>query len=127
VKKLPALVRRILPRTPAPHSKLLAQKTEAVVSDYELHVRLPLLITVIGPWSQEVFHYEANKVIIHARLLKKVRPMSGLTIWKSPMRSRPENPASAFTPDSGYRPDGECRANDVEIEGERVLARLALL
>ncbi|HEX6978585.1 MAG TPA: formate dehydrogenase subunit alpha [Alphaproteobacteria bacterium] len=44
------------------------------------------------------------------------------TIWQVANRRGVEIPHLCYTPAPGYRPDGNCRACMVEIEGERVLA-----
>ena len=44
------------------------------------------------------------------------------TIWQVAARIGIEIPHLCYTPDPGYRPDGNCRACMVEVVGERVLA-----
>ena len=44
------------------------------------------------------------------------------TIWQVATRLGTEIPHLCHRPEPGYRPDGNCRACMVEIEGERVLA-----
>lgn len=44
------------------------------------------------------------------------------TIWQVAKRCGTEIPHLCYAPEPGYRPDGNCRACVVEIEGERVLA-----
>ena len=44
------------------------------------------------------------------------------TIWQVAQRHGVEIPHLCHAPEPGYRPDGNCRACMVEIEGERVLA-----
>jgi formate dehydrogenase major subunit len=46
----------------------------------------------------------------------------GETIWEVASRTGNRIPHLCHKPDPGYRPDGNCRACMVEIEGERVLA-----
>ena len=46
----------------------------------------------------------------------------GETIWQVAEREGVEIPHLCYAPEPGYRPDGNCRACMVEIEGERVLA-----
>ena len=46
----------------------------------------------------------------------------GETIWQVATRLGTEIPHLCHAPEPGYRPDGNCRACMVEIEGERVLA-----
>ncbi len=48
------------------------------------------------------------------------------TIWQVANRRGVEIPHLCYTPADGYRPDGNCRACMVEIEGERVLAASCL-
>ena len=50
------------------------------------------------------------------------RPSAGETIWQVAKRQGIEIPHLCYSPAPGYRPDGNCRACMVEIEGERVLA-----
>src|SRR5438477_1804151 len=44
------------------------------------------------------------------------------TIWQVAKRLGTDIPHLCYSPEPGYRPDGNCRACMVEIEGERVLA-----
>ena len=44
------------------------------------------------------------------------------TIWQVAQRQGTTIPHLCYTPQPGYRPDGNCRACMVEVEGERVLA-----
>ncbi|SMF76226.1 NAD-dependent formate dehydrogenase catalytic subunit /NAD-dependent formate dehydrogenase iron-sulfur protein [Tistlia consotensis] len=46
----------------------------------------------------------------------------GETIWQVAQRRGVEIPHLCYSPEPGYRADGNCRACMVEIEGERVLA-----
>ena len=46
----------------------------------------------------------------------------GETIWQVAKRHGTDIPHLCYSPEPGYRPDGNCRACMVEIEGERVLA-----
>src|SRR5215475_6470594 len=50
----------------------------------------------------------------------EIRP--GETIWQAAKRLGTDIPHLCYAPEPGYRPDGNCRACMVEIEGERVLA-----
>jgi formate dehydrogenase major subunit len=52
----------------------------------------------------------------------QVTAAPGESIWDASRRLGIEIPHLCHTPDPGYRPDGNCRACMVEIEGERVLA-----
>ncbi|HTT03404.1 MAG TPA: formate dehydrogenase subunit alpha [Steroidobacteraceae bacterium] len=51
-----------------------------------------------------------------------VRARPGETIWEAAKRLGSHIPHLCHKPAPGYRPDGNCRACMVEIEGERVLA-----
>ena len=53
---------------------------------------------------------------------KAVEAEPGETIWQVANRLGTEIPHLCYAPEPGYRPDGNCRACMVEIEGERVLA-----
>ena len=58
---------------------------------------------------------------------QKVEARSGETIWQVAQRLQiDEIPHLCYAPEPGYRPDGNCRACMVEIEGERVLAASCL-
>jgi formate dehydrogenase major subunit len=52
----------------------------------------------------------------------QVEARPGETIWDVARRVGTEIPHLCHRPEPGYRPDGNCRACMVEIEGERVLA-----
>ncbi|WP_376963635.1 formate dehydrogenase subunit alpha [Azospirillum sp. A26] len=52
----------------------------------------------------------------------EVEARNGETIWQVATRLGTEIPHLCHRPEPGYRPDGNCRACMVEIEGERVLA-----
>jgi formate dehydrogenase major subunit len=52
----------------------------------------------------------------------EVEARPGETIWQVANRLGTELPHLCYSPEPGYRPDGNCRACMVEIEGERVLA-----
>src|ERR1700690_4036347 len=52
----------------------------------------------------------------------EVEAAAGETIWQVAHRRGTEIPHLCYHPMPGYRPDGNCRACMVEIEGERVLA-----
>ena len=51
-----------------------------------------------------------------------VAAQPGETIWQVAERQGVEIPHLCYSPEPGYRADGNCRACMVEIEGERVLA-----
>ena len=53
---------------------------------------------------------------------KEVTAREGETIWQVAHRLGTEIPHLCYSPEPGYRADGNCRACMVEIEGERVLA-----
>ena len=53
---------------------------------------------------------------------QQVEARPGDTIWAVAQRAGTHIPHLCHKPDPGYRPDGNCRACMVEIEGERVLA-----
>src|SRR5580704_9449974 len=53
---------------------------------------------------------------------EEVEARPGETIWQVASRAGTEIPHLCYSPAPGYRPDGNCRACMVEIEGERVLA-----
>jgi len=53
---------------------------------------------------------------------KKVRASEGESIWDVAKREGTRIPHLCHLDSPGYRPDGNCRACMVEIEGERVLA-----
>ena len=53
---------------------------------------------------------------------QEVEAAPGETIWQVAKRLGIEIPHLCYAPEPGYRPDGNCRACMVEIEGERVLA-----
>jgi formate dehydrogenase major subunit len=52
----------------------------------------------------------------------EVEAKPGETIWQVAFRKDIRIPHLCYSPEPGYRPDGNCRACMVEIEGERVLA-----
>jgi formate dehydrogenase major subunit len=56
----------------------------------------------------------------------EVEAQPGETIWQVAHRQGTEIPHLCFSPEPGYRPDGNCRACMVEVEGERVLAASCL-
>src|SRR3569623_755735 len=53
---------------------------------------------------------------------EEVEARLGETIWQGANRRGTEIPHLCYSPKPGYRPDGNCRACMVEVEGERVLA-----
>ncbi len=52
----------------------------------------------------------------------EIDALDGETIWQAAARIGVEIPHLCYSPEPGYRADGNCRACMVEIEGERVLA-----
>ena len=52
---------------------------------------------------------------------KEVEALEGETIWQVAKRQGIDIPHLCYSPEPGYRADGNCRACMVEIEGERVL------
>ena len=52
----------------------------------------------------------------------EVEARPGESIWQAARRFGTELPHLCYTPEPGYRADGNCRVCMVEIEGERVLA-----
>src|ERR1700741_1779223 len=52
----------------------------------------------------------------------EVEAREGETIWQVAERGGHTRPHLCYSPEPGYRPDGNCRACMVEVEGERVLA-----
>jgi len=65
---------------------------------------------------------KASKPISFTLDGKTVEAQPGETIWQVATRLGTEIPHLCYAPEPGYRPDGNCRACMVEIEGERVLA-----
>src|SRR5262245_25534087 len=53
---------------------------------------------------------------------QEVAAREGETIWQVAERCGTTLPHLCYSPEPGYRPDGNCRACMVEVEGERVLA-----
>src|SRR6188768_3339488 len=53
---------------------------------------------------------------------EEVKARQGETIWQVAQRHGTHIPHLCYAPEPGYRPDGNCRACMVEVEGERVLA-----
>ncbi|MGE0752727.1 MAG: formate dehydrogenase subunit alpha [Variibacter sp.] len=57
---------------------------------------------------------------------REVMARADETIWQIAKREGIEIPHLCYAPEPGYRPDGNCRACMVDIEGERVLAASCL-
>src|SRR6202040_3283068 len=53
---------------------------------------------------------------------REVEAGTGETIWQLAQREGTDIPHLCTSPEPGSRPDGNCRACMVEVEGERVLA-----
>ncbi|MEX0923189.1 MAG: formate dehydrogenase subunit alpha [Rhodovibrionaceae bacterium] len=53
---------------------------------------------------------------------QEVEARQGETVWQVANRLGTEIPHLCYSPEPGYREDGNCRACMVEVEGERVLA-----
>ena len=53
---------------------------------------------------------------------QEIEAAPGETIWEAAARYGTKIPHLCYSPEPGYRADGNCRACMVEIEGERVLA-----
>src|SRR5260370_30155224 len=53
---------------------------------------------------------------------REVEARADETIWQVAHRHGTDIPHLCYSPEPGYRADGNCRACMVEIEGERVLA-----
>src|SRR2546428_8302181 len=53
---------------------------------------------------------------------REVEARAGETLWQVAKRLRIDIPHLCYSPEPGYRPDGNRRACMVEVEGERVLA-----
>src|SRR5580704_567824 len=53
---------------------------------------------------------------------RDIEAADGETIWQAAQRLGTAIPHLCYSPEPGYRPDGNCRACMVEIDGERVLA-----
>ena len=53
---------------------------------------------------------------------REVEARPGETIWQAAQRHGTTIPHLCHSPEPGYRPDGNCRACMVHVEGERTLA-----
>ncbi len=65
---------------------------------------------------------EASQTICFTLDGREVEAFPGETIWQAAERAGTKLPHLCYSPEPGYRADGNCRACMVEIEGERVLA-----
>jgi len=63
-----------------------------------------------------------EKVVTFVLDGREVHARAGETIWQVAKREGIDIPHLCYSPEPGYRADGNCRACMVEIEGERVLA-----
>jgi formate dehydrogenase major subunit len=63
-----------------------------------------------------------SKIITFTLDGREVEAHDGETIWQAAKRLGTDIPHLCYSPEPGYRADGNCRACMVEIEGERVLA-----
>ena len=52
-------------------------------------------------------------------MVNQLSPNAGETIWHVAKRHHEHIPHLCYTPEPGYRADGNCRACMVEIDGER--------
>src|SRR3569833_2158827 len=75
-----------------------------------------------GPVNVKATASAAPPTIAFERDGQQVEAMPGETIWAVAQRMGTHIPHQCHKPAPGYRPDGNCRACMVEIEGERVLA-----
>ncbi|MET0443338.1 MAG: formate dehydrogenase subunit alpha [Pseudorhodoplanes sp.] len=64
----------------------------------------------------------AGKTVTFTLDGREVQARESETIWQVAKREGIEIPHLCYSPEPGYRADGNCRACMVEIEGERVLA-----
>src|SRR5579863_3589916 len=71
-------------------------------------------VASVQPVASPAIAFELDGVQVEAR--------AGETIWAVAQRLGTHIPHLCHKPEPGYRPDGNCRACMVEIEGERVLA-----
>ena len=67
-------------------------------------------------------HIHGEKCVTFTLDGREVHAHEGETIWQVAKREGTEIPHLCYSPEPGYRADGNCRACMVEIEGERVLA-----
>ncbi len=82
------------------------------------------MTTAKNPW--DIGHSEGGETIAFTLDGESVEAMVGETLWQAAQRHGTEIPHLCHDPDSGYRPDGNCRSCMVEISGERVLAASCL-
>ena len=78
--------------------------------------------TVAAPTARAVTRQESAPRIAFELDGVQVEALPGETIWAVAERLGTHLPHLCHKPAPGYRPDGNCRACMVEIEGERVLA-----
>src|SRR3989440_6651230 len=75
-----------------------------------------------GPADQVQGKGEGPKTVAFTLDGAEVHAREGETIWQVAKRQGTDIPHLCYASEPGYRPDGNCRACMVEIEGERVLA-----
>ena len=73
----------------------------------------------LAPMTDGLPIFDGVKFFLDGR---EVEARPGETIWQVASRHGTDIPHLCHSPAPGYRPDGNCRACMVEIEGERVLA-----
>jgi formate dehydrogenase major subunit len=95
------------------HDKKGASGSEAK-QDGRVHVHHQTPDPVAGEGRGELVTFTLDGVEVAARKEE--------TIWQVAQRTGTTIPHLCYSPEPGYRPDGNCRACMVEIEGERVLA-----
>src|SRR5260221_8122349 len=67
-------------------------------------------------------HNGSDKTVTFTLDGVEVQAREGETIWQVAKRRGTDIPHLCYAPEPGYRPDGNCRACMVEVEGERTLA-----
>ncbi|MFN3351515.1 2Fe-2S iron-sulfur cluster-binding protein, partial [Pseudorhodoplanes sp.] len=72
--------------------------------------------------TQNPKHIHGEKCVTFILDGRQVHAHEGETIWQVAKREGIDIPHLCYSPEPGYRADGNCRACMVEIEGERVLA-----
>src|SRR5438067_13577044 len=75
-----------------------------------------------GPADQVQGKGDGPKTITFTLDGEEVQAREGETIWQVAKHQGIDIPHLCYAPEPGYRPDGNCRACMVELEGERVLA-----
>src|SRR4051794_19640719 len=72
-----------------------------------------------GPADKVQGKGEGPKTVTFMLDGEEVHAREGETIWQVAQRHGTDIPHLCYAPEPGYRPDGNCRACMVEIEGER--------